>query len=695
MISKLLRHGLMISLLLFCTSLKAQISYGGTPVFNSGSLKSDLPKVYLPEFDLSSSISAQDYSSGGNHIKKAQYACKYEVDYSTENSGVWDSLADGRRVWRIAISSEGAYSLGLNFSKFRIPTGGQVFVYNNQTDRVLGAYTEKSNKESNRFAVEPLKGDEIVVEYIEPLQPEFTAELEIGAVLHDYKNIFNRLEGDESDLKSSGSCNVNINCSEGDDWQTEKKAVCHILYGGYMASGAMINNTSLDGSPYFLTAHHVIDSEDEAEVAIFYFNYEGEDCDSTEGSKSQSISGASLLATADNLDFTLLELSSMPPSTYSPYYLGWDRSGRVPSNTICIHHPSGDIKKISGDYDEPLTDTYYDSEYSFDTDTHWRIAEWDFGTTEGGSSGSPLFDENHRVIGDLTGGEASCSNSVNDYYAKFSESWANYPDSDEQLKYWLDPLNSGVETLDGIDPYNGLSAAISVSEDSICSSSEIILTDASFGDPDEYYWNFGDGAEPEFSTEQGPHTISYSYAGLKSVKLVVTKEGVADSVYASILVMDAPIADFEYNLQADSIYFSNTSTSGLSYAWDFGDGESSDLENPSHLYARQGSYWVQLEVTNVCSSDSKSMQITNSYEDMLRIYPNPSNALFTVDLSQIVFSEINWFVYDTKGGLIRSGLVSDFDNTINFSLGGLSSGVYVLRLDIDGEQLQRKLLLVD
>ncbi|WP_372755367.1 PKD domain-containing protein [Labilibaculum sp.] len=692
---KLLRHGLMISLLLFCTSLQAQISYGGTPLFKTGSLKSNLSTVYLPEFDFSISTRAQENANLGNYLKHAQYAYKYEVAYSTENSGVWDSLVDGRRVWRISISSEGAYSLGLNFSRFRIPTGGQVFVYNNQTDRVLGAYTDKSNKKSNRFAVEPLEGDEIVVEYVEPLQPEFTVELEIGAVLHDYKNIFNRLEGDESNLKSSGSCNVNINCSEGDDWQTEKKAVCHILYGGYLASGALINNTSLDGSPYFLTAHHVIDSEEEAEIAIFYFNYEAEDCDSTEGSKSQSISGASLLATADNLDFTLLELSVMPPSSYSPYYLGWDRSGRVPSNTVCIHHPSGDVKKISGDYDEPLTDTYYDSEYSFDTDTHWRIVEWDYGTTEGGSSGSPLFDENHRVIGDLTGGEASCSNSVNDYYAKFSESWANYSNSNEQLKYWLDPLDTGVETLDGIDPYNGLSAAIRVSEDTICSSSEVTLTDASFGDPDEFYWDFGEGADPEFSTDEGPHTVSYSNAGLKSVKLVVSKDGVADSVYSSILVMDAPIADFDYSLQTDSISFTNTSTNGLSYDWDFGDGEYSSLENPAHVYASRGSYWVELMVTNVCQSDSKTMQIINSYEDMLSIYPNPSNAVFTVDLSRIVFSEINWYVYDTKGSRIRSGLVSNYDNTINFNLKGLATGVYLLRLNIDGEQLQRKLLLVD
>ena len=76
----------------------------------------------------------------------------------------------------------------------------------------------------------------------------------------------------------------------------------------------------------------------------------------------------------------------------------------------------------------------------------WKIEEWERNTTtEGGSSGSGLWDENHYLIGQLYGGQANCSNSINDYYGKFSKSWAG-------LSSWLDPQNTGATVLSGYDP---------------------------------------------------------------------------------------------------------------------------------------------------------------------------------------------------------------------------------------------------
>ncbi|MDM8158366.1 PKD domain-containing protein [Labilibaculum sp. K2S] len=695
MISKFIRSGLLISLTLFWVSSKAQISYGGEPLFKNGKLKSELSTIYLPRFKMSTMSKAYEQVEGKSYLKHAQYAYRYTTSYNALNSGKWQVLDDGRRVWRISISSPGAYSLGLIFSKFRIPTGSQMFVYNKQSNRILGAYNEKNNKESGRFSVEPLQGDEITVEYIEPLHPDFIADIEIGSVLHDYKNIFNQLQGTESRLKSSGTCNVNINCPQGDEWQVEKQSVCHILYSGYIASGALINNTRFDGRPFLLTAHHAVNSQEDADVAIFYFNYEAVDCSSDTGSKSQSISGSSLLATTSRLDFTLLELSVMPPASYSPYYTGWDRSGRVPTNTTCIHHPQGDVKKISADYDAPLTDSYSDKKYTFDTNTHWLILEWDLGTTEGGSSGSPLFDENHRLIGDLTGGEANCDNPVYDYFAKFSESWANYSEANQQLKFWLDPLNLGVETLDGVDPYKGLRAVITASQDSICYESQVTFTDISLGEPDEFYWNFGDGATPQTSIEKGPHVVSYSNPGRKQVKLIVRRNGVADSVVRSILAMDVPVANFDYTVDLNKVQMTNTSVEGMTYNWNFGDGTVSEEENPSHTYARTGRYTINLSTENLCGVNSTSKEITTTYNDLVRIYPNPSDGVFTVDLSQIVYLRTTWMVFDTKGAQIRSGVVSSYESMINFNLNGLSSGVYILNLNIDGVDLKRKLLLTN
>lgn len=695
MIFKLIRYGLIISLTFFWFFTKAQISSGGAPLFKTGKVKSELSTIYLPRFEKASMIEGYEQAKGKSFLKHAKYAYQYNVSYNSQNSGKWQIINDGRRVWRISISSPGAYSLGLIFTKFRIPIGSQLFVYNSQTERILGGYNEKNNKESGKFSIEPLPGDEIIVEYIEPLHPEFIADLEIGSVLHDFKNIFNQLRGEKSLLKSSGTCNVNINCIEGDEWQVEKKAVCHILYDGFIASGALINNTSFNGRPFLLTAHHAINNQNEADVAIFVFNYEAVDCESTVGSKSQSISGSSLLATTNKLDFTLLELSVMPPASYSPYYIGWDRSGRVPTNTTCIHHPNGDVKKISVDFDSPITDTYSDTEFTFDDNTHWRILEWDLGTTEGGSSGSPLLDENHRLIGDLTGGEASCSSSVNDYFAKFSESWDHYSEPIQQLKIWLDPLSLGVVTLDGVDPYKGLRAAFDVSQDSICYTSQVMFTDISLGDPDEFYWSFGEGAVPEFSSINVPPVVSYTSPGLKQVKLIVRKDGVADSVTRSVLAMDMPVAGFNYTVDLNEIQLINTSIEGVTYDWTFGDGSVSDEENPIHDYNRNGKYTIQLTAENLCGVHTTSKEITTFYEDLLKIYPNPSDGAFTVDLSQITYLRSTWIVYDLKGAQIRSGVVSNYESMINFNLNGLSSGVYILKLNIDGVDLKRKLLLTD
>jgi PKD repeat protein len=670
----------------------SQISHGGNPVFKFGKAKTEVSTIELPVLEMMSAMNLES-ESGAVKLKYAQYAYKYNVSYNSSSDGIWENLDDGRRVWRLSLSSPGAYSLGLVFSKFKLPANGKLFVYNHQSDKILGAYTEENNKKSGQFAIEPLAGDHLIVEYIEPTDAAFEAVLEIGTILHDYKNIFNLLKG-ANKTKNSGSCNVNINCSEGDDWQLEKKSVCHILYGGWIASGALINNTNFDGTPYVLTAHHAINDSDEAGSAIFYFNFEDSSCESNDGNKNQSISGSDLMATSNNLDFTLLRLSVTPPAAYTPYYAGWDRSGIVPSKTVCIHHPSGDAKKISIDNDQPITATYSDAKFTFDTNTHWKILNWEVGTTEGGSSGSPLFDENHRIIGDLTGGDANCETSVNDFYAKFSASWENYPNASEQLKVWLDPAGTGVQVLDGHDPYGGLLAKFVVSEDTICYSTGVTVNDISAGNPDSFSWDFGEGAVPSTASGKGPHSVTYSTAGSKTIKLIAGKDGVLDSIKMNVLAVDMPEAAFDYSLKKQVVTMIDESVDAKSYSWNFGDGVSSTEKNPSHTYASSGKYQIGLTVTNVCGSNSTSKEIKISYNDQLKIYPNPSVGNFTIDLSKIVFDDLQWYVYSANGKQVRSGKVPEFSNQLQFSLEGLNAGVYFLKLNVDGEKLERKLLLV-
>ena len=145
------------------------------------------------------------------------------------------------------------------------------------------------------------------------------------------------------------------------------------------------------------------------------------------------------------------------PSNYNPFFAGWDNSGDIPSTTVCIHHPAGDIKKISFDDDAASISQAMGSSEANST---WTV-QWDRNTTtEGGSSGSPLFDQNHRIIGQLWGGGASCFNlNSPDYYGRVSMSWEpSGSNQTNQLKHWLDPNNAGASFIDGFDP-SGASAA--------------------------------------------------------------------------------------------------------------------------------------------------------------------------------------------------------------------------------------------
>jgi hypothetical protein len=83
----------------------------------------------------------------------------------------------------------------------------------------------------------------------------------------------------------------------------------------------------------------------------------------------------------------------------------------------------------------------------------WRILRWDLATTEAGSSGGGLFDQNGRLRGSLTGGAASCVNPENDYYAKLSRMFSISTVPAANLKPWLDPLSTGATIVSGRDPY--------------------------------------------------------------------------------------------------------------------------------------------------------------------------------------------------------------------------------------------------
>ncbi|MDC0303773.1 PKD domain-containing protein [Flavobacteriales bacterium] len=412
--------------------------------FTKASVSRDVPMVTMPVLDVAT-LMAEDEINMAGKLAPYKFGENIDVDLNLNNSGNWESLKKGR-LWRLAIHSEASFSLNFIFDDFFIPEGATLHLYGQDNTQILGPYTHQNNNQDRTFGTFPIPNDIVYLEYYEPFDVFGLGALSIGSVTHAYRDLFAYYDSSRGGLGGSGACNNNVNCPVGDDWQDDKRSVAIIIVGGSgSCTGAMVNNTAEDGTPYFLTADHCLGGN--TNNWSFKFDYESTGCTNAGAPNLNSgfiTSGATIRASNGGSDFGLLELNSTPPASHNVYYAGWDNSGTNPTNQVAIHHPSGDIKKISFDTDAATTANWGGA-------ATWHISDWEDGTTEPGSSGSPLFDENHKIIGQLYGGTANCSNNIDDYYGRFDVSWDG-SSSSSRLRDWLDPGNTGIATLDGWDP---------------------------------------------------------------------------------------------------------------------------------------------------------------------------------------------------------------------------------------------------
>ncbi|MBC8006144.1 MAG: trypsin-like peptidase domain-containing protein, partial [Verrucomicrobia bacterium] len=428
-----------------------QISQGGIPI-HIQKLKSaaahDL--IVLPAVDNEKLQRENQDSQQQSGLKAFRFAHPFDVSLSTANSGQWYSTPEVN-VWQLRIRSVGAYSLNVIFGNYRLPENARLFIIGATQEDIKGAYTTFNNSPYNSLAIEPVAGDEMLIQYEEPVKSAFRGELEISRISHDFMGL--GTARDRRPLGISGSCNVNINCDQVDGTEDIRDAVCRIIVEGTdVCTGTLVNNTANDGTPYLLTAYHCINSETKANASVFLFNYESPACVSVDGDVSRSMSGSNLRASFDSLDFALVELREDIPFANRPYLAGWNRRNQIPTSSKSIHHPMGDIKKIATDKDAAKTSSY---SRDYLVNGAWKILRWDTGVTESGSSGGPLFDQDNLLVGTLTGGSATCSVPTNDFFSKFALAWSYRREQNRQLKTWLDPVNSNAEKINGHDPNIG------------------------------------------------------------------------------------------------------------------------------------------------------------------------------------------------------------------------------------------------
>ena len=378
-----------------------------------------------------------------------RFAWRFDVDYDTDRHGTWEYLADDSRIWRLLLHSPDARSLNFAFSHFVLPAGAQLHLRNPETGYTEGPFDSRDNSPHGEFWSPVVLGDLAVVELFVPAKAEFEPELALMKVNHGYR-IFGASAPPEDE---QGSCNIDVVCPEGDPWRQEIRSEgVYSISGWFMCSGQMMNMVSEEFRHYFLTANHCGISTGNDQSVVVYWNFESPSCGMLSGgSLADNQSGSTWRSGNSFSDFTLIELDDDPDPAWQVAYSGFDATGDVPSSCVAIHHPGTDEKAISFNDDALISESYLGNLPN--NHSHWQVNDWEVGTTEPGSSGSGIWDPNHRLIGQLHGGYASCTSITPDWYGQFSESWDRGSSASSRIKDWLDPYNTGIRTVDTADPH--------------------------------------------------------------------------------------------------------------------------------------------------------------------------------------------------------------------------------------------------
>ncbi|WP_345424451.1 SdrD B-like domain-containing protein [Halioxenophilus aromaticivorans] len=514
------------------------------------------------------------------------------------------SKAIAMSVWRTEVKSPGAFSLNFGFSRYQMPEGGSLHIYTPDRKQRIRAFTAADNDIHGELWTPMLTGDTAIIEVNVPTSKLKQLKLELASVNHGY------VAASMAELarEKSGNCNVDVVCPVGDEWRDQIRSAAAIsINGSLFCSGGALNNTANDGTGFFLTAHHCGIDESNAASMVTYWNYENSVCrepgsvasgDLGDGVLDQFNTGAIFRASYEPSDMTLMELDDPLDPAHNVFLAGWNANDQMPSSSVAIHHPNLNEKRISFDHDT-TTITSYLNPASPGDGTHIQVADWDLGTTEPGSSGSLLFDQNKRVIGQLHGGDAACGNDMADWYGRIYTSWDGGGTVDTRLSSWLDANGTGELAIDGINatdlgtnrlpvvklngPYYGVSGM--PVDFSSAGSQDLDGSIISFD------WGFGDG-NAAFSAANPQHT--YAQGGTYDVSLRATdNDGGSRIVYTQATILEAGEDELENGIVKSGIsaeidqavYYYLNVPEGVAELDFTSDGQSGDAD----MYVSRGS----------------------------------------------------------------------------------------------------------
>jgi lysyl endopeptidase len=420
LISKNLGGGVFIFLILFATGLKSQVL---TRVFDNNQGLVDLiqvmpsektPEIYLEEIDFQRILIDDE----NNKKQNPRFAVKTEKNITLKD-GLWSEIGYDTMIWSIKFKAK-ASSLSFLIEGLRLSPASEMYIYSTQYNMIHGPI-KTNNINDNRLVSDVIAGDECYITIIDKKESYKDIKLKIVSI---GQGVLKKQSGSRA-FQDAANCNFDIGCAIGNGWNNERDAVCQIIVNqSETCTGSLINNECGDLTPNLLTAFHCLDDfpgngqVDQNEATnvnnwAFRFNYQSNNpaCpgNSLNNGSNQWIvfTGSNFLSAFFDTDFALLRLNQALIDQPTIALAGWNRATIAATTATAIHHPAGDVKKISID-NNPLVAVAFQGGAA----DHWR-ATFDQGIVQFGSSGSPLFDQNNRIVGQLHGNQNNvCANTL-------------------------------------------------------------------------------------------------------------------------------------------------------------------------------------------------------------------------------------------------------------------------------------------
>ena len=372
----------------------------------------------------------------------------------------WKNTAVGGKVAAISFNAEGAYGLRLGVLVKQLPGSATVRVYTQSApDKVFQisgqailqliernqAAGDQSDAARTWWTPDTGEGEATLEVELPPGVAASALDIAVPQLSHIFENLSlptaqeYQEQVEAAKINESASCNLDATCYSNN--AQERNSVARMLFtqggGSYLCTGTLMNDTQTSFKPYFLTANHCFSTQTVASTLETRWFYRSPTCNSgtLQASSVRRTGGAQLLYASGNTDTAFMLLNDTPPG--GTFFAGWSANTVVAGTSVVgLHHPSGDLLKISfGTVNsqancQPTTGTGF--QCSGTSGNYYRVT-WNQGTTEGGSSGSALFQGGY-VVGTLYGGSATCTNRANsDYYGRFDVAY------NAAIKSWLNP----------------------------------------------------------------------------------------------------------------------------------------------------------------------------------------------------------------------------------------------------------------